>query len=188
VFPADGRHLGFSNIDATTRIYAKNQHLGLRELLGDDALAQEFAGGSLVISRLCPIDYHRFHYASDGRAAPGRLINGALFSVSPIALRRSLDSFFQNKRVVSVLESDDAGRVVSNDSGATCVGTIVYTRDSGRVTRGDERGFFKFGGSCVMTLFARGRVQLDADLLAQSADGRELYARMGDHMGAVVGR
>jgi phosphatidylserine decarboxylase len=52
------------------------------------------------------------------------------------------------------------------------------------VAKGDEKGFFSFGGSCVVTIFQRGRIRFDADLLAQSAQCIESYARMGDRLGA----
>ncbi len=42
-----------------------------------------------MISRLCPVAYHRFHSPVEGRIVEERLINGPLYSVSPIALRQS---------------------------------------------------------------------------------------------------
>ena len=186
VFPADGRHLGFADGAAAGRVYAKGQWLDLRRLLGDDALARRFEHGSLVISRLCPIDYHRFHFPCAARASAPRLIPGSLFSVNPIALRRTLDYLLENKRVVSCLDAASCGLVVMVEIGATCVGSIDYTFLEGPVQKGEEKGAFRFGGSCVITLFEPGRVQLDADLVAQSAAGRELYAHMGDRMGTMT--
>jgi phosphatidylserine decarboxylase len=184
VFPADGRHLGFSDLGAVERIYAKGQTLALDELLGDKALAARFARGSLVISRLCPTDYHRFHFPCEGRLLSTRPIAGSLYSVNPIAVRRSLRHLVGNKRVVSVLESPRCGTVVMVEIGATCVGTIVASVQPGAEVRtGDEKGFFRFGGSCVMTLFEPGRVEWAKDLREQTALGRELLARMGDTMG-----
>src|SRR5476649_2151092 len=62
VLPADGRHLAFADADATPGYYVKGQKFSVAELLGDAALAQKFAGASILISRLCPVDYHRFHF------------------------------------------------------------------------------------------------------------------------------
>lgn len=185
VFPADGRHLGFENIAATDRFYAKGQRLDVAELLADCGLARRFEGGTIVISRLCPTDYHRFHFPCAGAAGAPRLVRGTLASVSPIALRDRLGHLVENKRAVTPLESTASGTVALVEIGATCVGTIVHTRAPGPVKAGDEKGFFAFGGSCVVTLFEPGRVRLAADLAAQSAAGRELYARMGDRMAAL---
>ena len=49
--------------------------------------------------------------------------------------------------------------------------------------KGDEKGYFSFGGSAVITLFEKNRIELDEDLLKHSSEGRELYAHMGDRLG-----
>ena len=66
VFPADGRHLGFPDISAIHSFFVKGQTFDLSSLLGDAALAEKYAKGSLVLSRLCPVDYHRFHFPAAG--------------------------------------------------------------------------------------------------------------------------
>lgn len=188
VLPADGRHLAFQNVDAAAGFYAKGQQFSLEGFLGDKALAAEFAGGSLLISRLCPVDYHRFHFPVNGTPGEARLINGWLYSVSPIALRQNLSYLWQNKRMVTLVESPEFGRVAVCEIGATMVGSIFQTYVPGRpVVKGAEKGLFKFGGSCVVTIFQRGRVKFDEDLVRQSADGLEVYARMGDRLGESVG-
>jgi phosphatidylserine decarboxylase len=111
VFPADGRHLGFARWGTQDRVYAKGQSFDLASLLGDAALGREFAGGALVISRLCPVDYHRFHFPIGGVAGAPRAIEGPLFSVSPIALRRRVEylvDFFASAARVSSLSSKPA--------------------------------------------------------------------------------
>lgn len=186
VLPADGRHLAFQNVDGAEGFYAKGQRFDLKSFLGDDALAQEFAGGSLLISRLCPVDYHRFHFPVGGQAGEARLINGFLYSVSPIALRQNLAYLWENKRMVTLVESPVFGRVAVCEIGATMVGSIVQTYLPDRpVAKGEEKGLFKFGGSCVVTVFRPGKIKFDADLVKQSAAGLEVYARMGEQLGVV---
>lgn len=184
VLPADGRHLAFQNIDTTACFYAKGQRFDLASFLGDPTLAAEFAGGSLLISRLCPVDYHRFHFPVGGTTGEARLIKGFLYSVSPIALRRKLAYLWQNKRMVTLVDSPVFGKVAVCEIGATMVGSIVQTYLPGEnVAKGAEKGLFKFGGSCVITLFQPGRIKFDADLVQHSADGLEVYARMGERLG-----
>jgi phosphatidylserine decarboxylase len=104
--------------------------------------------------------------------------------VNPIALRRNIHIFTENKRAVAQIQSDHFGLVVMLEIGATCVGSFDYTFTPGvPVEKGAEKGFFKFGGSSTITLFERGRIQLADDLLAYSRRGIELYARMGDRLG-----
>ena len=124
VFPADGRHLAFQDVDATPGFYVKGAKFTLAALLGDAALAQKFAGGALLISRLCPVDYHRFHFPVGGVPNESRLINGWLYSVSPVALRRQIRYLVENKRVVTLVESPMFGTVAVIEVGATNVGSI----------------------------------------------------------------
>ncbi len=182
--PADGRHLAFQNVDVADGFYAKGQRFDLKSLLGDEALAGEFAGGAMLISRLCPVDYHRFHFPVAGTPGEPRLINGWLYSVSPVALRQNLACLWENKRMVTLVESPVFGRVAMVEIGATMVGSILQTFMAGRaVAKGDEKGLFKFGGSCVVTLFQAGRMKFDADLLERGANQTEVYAKMGERMG-----
>ncbi len=186
VLPADGRHLAFQNVDGAAGFYAKGQRFDLASFLGDAELARSFAGGSLLISRLCPVDYHRFHFPVGGTPGDTRLINGWLYSVSPIALRRNLAYLWENKRAVTLVDSPVFGRVAVCEIGATMVGSILQTYVNGRaVAKGDEKGLFKFGGSCVVTIFQPGRIRFDADLVEQTANGLETYALMGERLGTA---
>lgn len=189
VLPADGRHLALQNVDAATGFYAKGQRFDLASFLGDADLAAKFAGGSLLISRLCPVDYHRFHFPVSGAVGEARLINGFLYSVSPIALRHHLGYLWENKRMVTLVDSPVFGQVAVCEIGATMVGSIVQTYLSSRpAVKGEEKGLFKFGGSCVITIFQPGRIKFDADLVEQSAQGLEVYARMGERLGVATGQ
>jgi phosphatidylserine decarboxylase len=190
-FPADGRHLAFPAVDAADGFYVKGAKFTLAELFGEDGLpageqvlARQFAGGAMLISRLCPVDYHRFHFPADGTPGESRPIKGRLYSVHPIALRRSIRYLVRNKREITLLESPRFGTVAIVEVGATNVGTIRQSYVPGRpVAKGDEKGFFAFGGSCVITIFQRGRIRFDADLLEQSAQHIETFARIGDRLG-----
>lgn len=186
IFPADGRHLGFQNAEEISGVFVKGQRWDLAALLGDGALAERFRGGPLVLSRLCPVDYHRFHFPAAGVPGRAELINGPLYSVSAIALRRRLAYLWENKRVLTRLETEKLGTVLLLEIGATNVGTIQQTYQPGApVAKGAEKGTFRFGGSSTITIFEPGRVQLAADLLEHSARQCELYTWMGDVMGRV---
>jgi phosphatidylserine decarboxylase len=183
VFPADGRHLAVPEIDAADTFYIKGQRFDLHSFLDDGKLAAEFQGGSMLISRLCPVDYHRYHFPVGGEASAPVQIDGHLRSVSPLALRRDLAIFWENKRVRTVIDSPVFGKVVVMEIGATCVGSIHTTYSPGRVEKGQEKGFFSFGGSCVVTLFQSGRIRLDENLLEHSVRSTEVYGRMGERVG-----
>lgn len=186
VFPADGRHLCVPDLSRCDGLLVKGEMFDLDTLLGDQELARQYAQGGLLLSRLCPVDYHRFHFPAAGRAGPTRWLKGPLFSVNPIALCQNIHILATNKRALSVLETETLGRVLLMEVGATNVGSIRQTYQEGSmVSKGDEKGYFRFGGSSTITLFEPGRVRFDDDLLANSEKKRELYAKMGDHMGML---
>jgi len=187
VFPADGRHLGFQRASDIEAVFVKGQRFDLAKLLGDADLAGRFANGSLVLSRLCPVDYHRFHFPVAGTPSEARIIPGPLFSVSPIALREKLEYLWTNKRAVTLLDAGHFGTVAIIEIGATCVGSIHQTFAPGQpVKKCDEKGFFAFGGSSTITLFEPDRVHLAQDLLEHSDRHTELYARVGTLMGRAI--
>lgn len=194
VLPADGRHLVFPNVDTAEGFYVKGEKFGLDALLGEAHLPPEkrelsakFAGGSMLISRLCPTDYHRYHFPVAGTPSGALLINGYLYSVSPIALRQNVRYLVENKRMLTALDTPRFGGVLMLEIGATMVGSIRQAYVPGRpAAKGEEKGFFKVGGSCVITLFQKGRIQFDADLVAQSAQQVETYAKMGDRLGVAT--
>ena len=184
VFPADGRHLAFADITAESNFFVKGQSFDLAIFLGDADLAKRYEGGSMILSRLCPVDYHRFHFPCEGNPCPPRFINGWLYSVNPIALVTRPSIFWENKRVVTAIESPSLGQVQFVDIGATMVGSIRQTYTPGEtVAKGEEKGYFAFGGSSVAVLFEKGRVEFDADLLENTVNGFETYARVSERMG-----
>ena len=187
VFPADARHLGFQDLSKANGIYAKGQRMDLAGLTGDPALARRYEGGTLVCSRLCPVDYHRFHFPVAGTPGEAALLGGHLGSVNPIALRRKLAWLWENKRQRVTIEAGDFGLVTMVAVGATNVGGIVETYAPGKpVAKGDERGYFRFGGSWMATLFEPGRVRLADDLTEATAEGLELLARFGTPMARLA--
>ena len=194
VLPADGRHLAFQNFDTAEGFYVKGEKFRMSTLLGEDMLPDgsrellnRYRGGSMLISRLCPVDYHRFHFPAAGKAGPYHMLNGYLYSVSPIALRQNTRFLIQNKRVLTTLNTERFGQVLIVEVGATMVGSIRQSYVPGRqVAKGEEKGYFKFGGSCVITLFEPGRIQLDQDLVDNSSRQLETYAKMGERLGAVT--
>ncbi|TWU39570.1 Phosphatidylserine decarboxylase proenzyme [Novipirellula artificiosorum] len=187
VFPADGRHLCVPDLSRCEGLFVKGEMFDLATLLDDKHLADQYAQGSLLLSRLCPVDYHRFHFPIAGVPSATRLVNGPLYSVNPIALCQNIHILTTNKRCLTKLETESFGQVLVMEIGATCVGGICQTYSEGaKVAKGNEKGYFRFGGSSTITIFEPGRIQFDQDLVDNSQQNRELYARVGDHMGTSV--
>jgi phosphatidylserine decarboxylase len=182
--PADGRYLVFPDLRSVDRFYVKGQSFSISSFLQNSAYGRRYSEGSMVISRLCPVDYHRFHFVSDGIASASELVKGNYQSVNPIALRQNLSILWTNKRMITEIETERFGTILYCEVGAVCVGTIhqTYTPNT-MVCKGDEKGYFSFGGSCLVLLFEKGRVLFDSDLVENSLKGFETRANFGESLG-----
>jgi len=185
VSPADGRTFAYTEVRGDTLIPTKGRNLSLRALLGSDEEARRFRDGVVVIVRLCPSDYHRFHFPCAGEASPSRTLTGPLESVNPWALARGRAILDTNQRDLTFIDSPLFGRVAYLEVGAMCVGSIVHSYRPGPVAAGDEKGFFQFGGSTVILVFEPGRVVIDPDLAENTRQGHETYLRMGEGIASV---
>ncbi len=183
VSPADGRALVLPCVAADGVVEVKGSRLTLTALLGDVDLARRYAGGAVVVVRLAPADYHRVHFPAAGVASAPRRLGRRLHSVHPIALAQGAPSL-ANAREVTRLDTPDLGALLVLEVGALLVGTIVQTFAPGPVRRGQEKALFRFGGSTVVVLAEPGRLVLDDDLVAASAEGLETLVRMGTRLGA----
>lgn len=182
--PGDGRLFAYENISTDKLIQVKGIHYRLSELIGDNDLAKDYEGGTCLVLRLCPTDYHRFHFVDSGIPLENHFIQGNYYSVNPVALERIPKLYCQNKREWSVFKSDNFGDIIHIEVGATCVGTIIqsYTPNK-RVNKGDEKGYFKFGGSTTILLFKKDSVKIDEDIINQSNLGYETMVLMGESIG-----
>jgi phosphatidylserine decarboxylase len=187
VCPADGRYLCFQNLNQIKNFWIKGKKFQLSTFLNDSSLEKLFKEGSMVIARLCPSDYHRYHFPVSGIAGDTKLINGALFSVNPIALYKNFLILQENKRSITLIESEHFGTVAYIEIGATNVGSIHQTfKPHSNVFKGDEKGYFSFGGSCVVILFQKGKVELDHDLCENTLKGFETKCLMGQSLGSTL--
>lgn len=182
--PGDGRLFAFTNISIDNLVQVKGIHYSLSELIGDNAIASEYEGGVCLVLRLCPTDYHRFHFMDSGIPLETHFIKGNYYSVNPIALERVAKLYCQNKREWSIFKSDNFGDIIHVEVGATCVGTIEqsYTPNK-KVNKGDEKGYFKFGGSTTILFFKKNTIEIDEDIIDQSALGFETQVLMGETIG-----
>ena len=186
VLPADGRYLVFQDVSKVEGFYVKDKKFDLRRLVDDEFVFELYKRGSMMIARLCPTDYHRFHFPCACIPGTSKLINGPLFSVNPIALRKHISILNENKRVITLLDGGSFGQIAYIEVGATCVGSIQQTyQPSELCAKGSEKGYFEFGGSCLILLFQPGKIQFEQDLIDASKEYVETYAKMGEPLGAV---
>ncbi len=187
IIPADGRYYFYENITTCSGFIVKGKKFDIGNLLNNSQLAEEYAGGSMVIARLCPSDYHRFHFPCDCVPGATQLINGPLFSVNPLAVKKNIEILAENKRMICKLSTVHFGEVIYIEIGATNVGSIqeTYTPDI-PYAKGTEKGYFEFGGSALILLFKKNTIAFCSDLLNATEQGLEMRCLLDQPMGQIT--
>ncbi|CAM3021066.1 phosphatidylserine decarboxylase [Hathewaya histolytica] len=184
ISPCDGRLLVYENLSFKENLEIKGFNYSLDELLKDREIASEYEDGTSLVFRLCPTDYHRFHFIDDGICRETKKIKGMYYSVNPISLDNIKKVFVENKREWSILESENFGSIIYMEVGATCVGSIIQSyKENSKVNRGSEKGYFKFGGSTVVLLFKKDTIKIHEDIISQSTQNIETLVSMGETIG-----
>ncbi|KAL4980796.1 phosphatidylserine decarboxylase-domain-containing protein [Aspergillus desertorum] len=186
VSPADCRTVVFDRVTEATSVWVKGREFSIKRLLGDayPEDVSRYQNGALGVFRLAPQDYHRFHIPVDGVMGIPKTIEGEYYTVNPMAIRSALDVYGENVRVLVPIDSVKHGRVMVICVGAMMVGSTVITRQAGeKVTRAEELGYFKFGGSTILLLFEEGKVNFDSDLVDNSLGALETLVRVGMSVG-----
>jgi phosphatidylserine decarboxylase len=184
---AEARYFGFESIREDQVFPVKGGFLSAESLLGSKEKAAPFQGGPLLLARLCPVDYHRYHYPDDGRTLDSYSIHGELHSVNPIALAQRGEIFIRNERRVSILETRHFGKLAYIEVGALCVGKIVQSHDEQKVFHvGDEKGYFLFGGSTVIVLGEKGSWRPHTEISTQTEMKRETLVKLGSPVAVQV--
>jgi len=189
VSPADCRLTTFASVSDATKFWIKGKNFNLKNLLKDDGLANDFDGGSLAIFRLAPQDYHRFHAPSDCKVESIKEIPGEYYTVNPLAVKENLDVLTDNKRVVTIMSTPAFGKMAFVSVGALMVASINFTgagKFGAEMKKGDDAGYFAFGGSTVILVFQKDKMKWDDDLLKTSNNSLETLVRMGEHVGKAT--
>ena len=179
----EARYFGHDAIDDKVQIPVKGELLKSEDLLGGSNWSSTFANGPLLVARLCPVDYHRYHYPCGGKTLDSFPIGGQLHSVNPLALKSKPEIFIINERRASILETERFGKLAFIEVGAAMVGKIVQTHDEQKAHhRGDQKGYFLFGGSTVVLLGEKDKWRPSKDILGNTLAGIETYLQLGEEV------
>ncbi|MCL2404319.1 MAG: phosphatidylserine decarboxylase [Defluviitaleaceae bacterium] len=183
--PCEGMVTINTDIAPEKLIAAKGADFSLAELFGDEKLAEQYRGGTMVRIRLTPSNYHRMHFFDDGVVTGAKFLKGDLYSVSPLAVDRVRRLYCRNKRALINFSSQHFGEVAMVEVGATFVGSIVHCFDVGQeVKRGQQASFFLPGGSLVLVFFKAGSFNPDEALVEQTNAGYETKSLIGYPLGS----
>ncbi|WP_186441767.1 phosphatidylserine decarboxylase, partial [Desulfamplus magnetovallimortis] len=174
---ADSKTIVFQSITEATQIWIKNQAFTLADTGVPEPYLAKLKGGSVVIHRLSPNDFHRFWFPTSGTIVYYKEIHEQpSHSVQPVVVQNpSFNIFNTNKRILIVMESPFFGTLLIMPVGAVQVDTIIINKQSGDINKGEETGYFQYGGSTVAVFFEPNRIIFDDDLIHYSNQRIEVY-------------
>ena len=185
VSPADSVFQGQWSIQNDSKITVKGLRWSVLALLDGSPYQDKFRGGVFTHSFLDVNDYHRFHVPVGGtvkevRKIPGKVMmdvikkpDGTLDAVDGTGYQ------FTQDRGLIVIDSP-LGFVAVLPIGMAQVSSVNLTAEAGsELAKGEEFGFFAFGGSDIVTLFEAGKVQLEAKIGTHYNQGRRIGRAAG---------
>lgn len=186
ISPADAR-LSIYTMKEDTIIPVKGSKFTLFELIKDERLAKKYLNGLCLVFRLAPADYHRFCFIDDGEQSEIKPIGEYYHSVHPIALKSNLPVFQENYREMCEIKTKHLGDILDIDVGALGVSKIIQHFHNGCFCKkGQEKGYFEFGGSTTILIFQKNRIKIDDDIREYSQQGIETKVKYGSKIGTAI--
>ena len=181
ISPCDSK-LSVYSIDKNSCFAIKNSYYNISGLLKNENLAEKYEGGYILIFRLEVTDYHRYIYTDNGSFTRNNYIKGVLHTVNPIATTK-YPVYKQNSRSYAILNTENFGNIIQMEVGALMVGKIKNHHENYIFKRGEEKGLFLFGGSTVIIMVEKNRVNIDGDIMQNSLNDCETIVRIGEKIG-----
>ena len=181
VSPCDS-WLSVYSLDENSSFAIKNSHYQMKDFLQDEELAKKFLGGTCLIFRLCPTDYHHYCFIDDGYQGENHFIKGQLHSVQPIACE-TYPVYVKNRRSWCLMDTKHFGSVVQCEVGALVVGGIVNHKANAEFRKGEEKGHFDLAGSTIVLLFEAGKIRLLDEITEALTKNDEVQVKLGQWIG-----
>ena len=156
--PCDGLLSAYTISDGLV-LPIKQSRYTIADLLGDDPAAAGFRDGICLVFRLCVQHYHRY----------------------------ALPVFTRNCREYTIMDTQNFGRLAQIEVGAMLVGRVENYKGAGMsFRRGEEKGRFLYGGSTVVLLLQKERVELAGELFENTENGLETPVKLGEVLGQRI--
>lgn len=180
ISPCDSKLMAYKiTEDLTLKI--KNGCYDINSLVEKDVL-KDYAGGDALVFRLSTDNYHRYCYIDSGSKGKNYKIKGVLHTVQPICLNH-YNFYNTNAREWTLLNTNNFGKVVQCEIGALCIGKIKNAHETHIFKKGEEKGYFEFGGSTIVLLFKKNTIKLDDDIYNNSKENIETIVKYGERIG-----
>lgn len=168
------------NDDLTLKI--KNSYYSIDTLV-DKNIMNEYLGGYALVFRLSTDNYHRYCYIDSGSKDKNIRIEGVFHTVQPIALKH-YNFYKTNTREYTILNTNNFGKVIEVEVGAMGVGKIVNNHQEYKFKKGEEKGYFEFGGSTIVLLVKKDIINIDQDIYDNSLLDIETNVKYGEKIGS----
>lgn len=185
ISPCDG-YMSAYRISGDSVFSIKDSYYNIEDLVGGSSIAGEYLNGTCLVLRLGVENYHRYCYIDDGFKSGNHRIPGRYHPVQPIVVRKQ-PVFVQNTREYTVLNTKNFGTVTQIEVGACLVGRICNHHEAGIIRRGEEKGFFEFGGSTIVLLFKEGTVDIPQEVFDATLSDKEAIVKYGAAIGRKAG-
>lgn len=157
------------NVKYSDRFWIKSQPYSLMDMLNHNPLADQFVGGDVFQSFLSGADYHRWRAPISGTVIFAEVIDGLMFSeLHSLGFDSSAGTNSQgyetavNTRGLVIIQSSDPviGLVAVMPIGITEISSVTIQIAVGQnVQKGEELGFFSYGGSSMALVFQPGAIK-----------------------------
>lgn len=155
-------------VDEQARFWLKGQPYSLGDMLAGSAYVDRFIGGDVFQTFLSGADFHRWHAPIGGIVRDAVVVDGLMFSNAESAgpdPKGILSQGYQsavNTRGLIFIESDDPviGLVCCIPIGITEISSIsIGVQRGDRIAKGQELGYFSYGGSSMALVFQPGAIR-----------------------------
>jgi len=196
--PADSYVTAVQLKDESTTFKVKGAEFTLEKFVASEPLAKLYKGGTVVVFRLAPHHYHRYHFPFECFAAKPQKIRGIYESVNPVTYGTHAKTqvlHVNERRLVHLYSKKNEQHVLMIPVAALFVGAMHFTFHTDNplynpfleCSKGAEVGYFEFGGSTVVLVFKPKSMQINQEILAHSCDGKEIEVKAGQQIGIWIG-
>ncbi|HEX2978519.1 MAG TPA: archaetidylserine decarboxylase [Candidatus Babeliales bacterium] len=186
--PADGTIYAIEQLNEKTEFLVKGKKFDVARLLGKNShlSADIYKNGTMIIIYLGPWNYHRFHFPVDCSAQKAQIISGAYESVNSVAYQFGIQPLTENERHLIEIDHPDTGKIAFIPVGALCVGKIKekYDPEKELHKKGDQVGYFEFGGSTIVMLFPENTITLDERF--KNTATQPLEIKVGERIATII--